>query len=478
MENGKNVLLLSTTFNEHMFGDKWKFYECMFAPVGLLYLATPLKEQGYKLLLVDLNVEKFEKKDFLNLLKQQNFILITCYNSTIHNVRKIISDIREVNEKAFVLCGGPYCNLSREYIEGSDVTCIGEAENHIVHILDSIVNKKSLKNIPGLIYKNNGKIVDTGGYMQVENLDASMPPLLELAKGKDYGYISSMKVNVAPISSSRGCPFSCYYCTYKGFKFRTRSIDKVINEIKEIVKAGYEYIFFCDDNFLVYKKRVHEIMDRIIKEKIKIRIFLASRVDNADYELYKKLRKAGVMLLLFGIESANQDVLDFYNKKATVEQARTAVRLAHKAGLLTLGYILIGSPVESEEHINNNKIFFDEVPLDFTTVGILRYEKGSKLWTDLYEKGEIGVDDFSIITSKKFSRYSYKEWLQFHESLLRHFYLNPGRIGRIIVKLFKLGQLSLLSRFFKENSISTFFSYIKTYGRGKVYDTDTDPLSI
>jgi radical SAM superfamily enzyme YgiQ (UPF0313 family) len=217
-------------------------------------------------------------------------------------------------------------------------------------------------------------------------------------------------------------------------------------------------------------------MDRIIAEKIKIRIFLASRVDNADCELYKKLRKAGVMLLLFGIESANQDVLDFYNKKATVEQAKNAVNLAHKAGLLTHGYILIGAPFETKEHIQNNKNFLKRVPLDFITVGILRYEKGSKLWNDLYEKGVIDTDDFSVVTGRKFSLYSYKEWLQFHEGLLKYFYLHPARIARIIIKLFKLGQLSLLSQFFKKNSIAGFFSYVKTYGRGKMYDADTDPL--
>lgn len=129
--------------------------------------------------------------------------------------------------------------MSKEYFKGSDITCIGEAENYIANLLDTIEHKKSLNNFPGLIYKKNGHIINTGGSMKVENLDSSMSPAIELVKGKNYGNICNMKLKIAPIISSRGCPFACYFCTFKGFKHRVRSIDNVINEIKNIIKRGF-----------------------------------------------------------------------------------------------------------------------------------------------------------------------------------------------------------------------------------------------
>lgn len=473
MKNRGNILLLHASFNDHLFGESWKLWQSVFAPSGLLYIASPLLKVGYKITLIDLNVEKFTESDFYNQIGQYKYILITCYNGTIHNVRKIIRKIREDNNEIKILCGGPYCIMSRdEFIEGSDFTCIGEAENYIADILDRIVNKTSLHDIPGILYRKNGKVINTGGIMKVENLDVSLPPAIELVKGKDYGYISGMKLSIAPIISSRGCPFSCAYCTFKISGYRVRSVQNIINEIKQIVKKGYKYILFSDDNFLINKKRVHKIMDKIIEEKIRVSIFLTSRVDDPDYELYKKMRKAGVIMILFGIESANQDVLDFYNKKTTVEKAKMAVTLANKAGILVFGYIMIGAPFETEKHLKINMKFLDRYPIDIMTIGILRYERGTKLWDDLCKRGLVHKDTLVFMTNKDISNYSLREWLEIQEKLLKHFYLNPRRIIRIIVKAFRLRQVSLLKKFLKNNNISSFFNYIKTFSSEDYFVTN------
>lgn len=443
---GRNVLLLHAPLNEYKFDNEWIENRSLSPPLGLLYLGAPLQKGGFNVSFIDLNVDHFKKADFLDILKEQDFVLITCFSYTIRNIKKIIKDIKSVNEKAAILCGGPHCNTYEEYVEGSDLTCVGEAEGYIVKILDSMIQKESLKTVPGLIYKENGMLMKTPGTMKVDNLDSSLRPARELVNRKKYGFIGHARVEIAVIMSSRGCPFNCRYCSFilSNKKYRTRSSENVVEEIKSLVNQGYKYVTFGDDNFLVKKRRVHDIMDRILQEKIKVKIIVQGRVDSADYTLYKKLRDAGVIVMLFGVESANQDVLDYYNKKATVEQAVEAIKLANKVGILTFGSFIIGAPFETKRHFQKNKEFCDKVPLDFMICNKLRYIKGSKLWEDAYKKGIIKVSEHSVMTDRRLSKYSSEELSEIKYDLTKHFYKNPRRLIRLHYKVIRLGEARLI----------------------------------
>lgn len=446
----KNVLLLHAPVNKYTFSKGWNANKYLSPPLGLLYLGSPLQREGYNVSFVDLNVDHFKKTEFMDILKEQDFILITCFSYTINNVEKIIKDIKNVNEKGVILCGGPHCNTFKEYIKGSDITCIGEAENYITKILDSIILKKSLKSILGLIYKENGKLVKNPGIMTVDDLDLSLPPCREIVNKSKYGFVGSARVDVAVIMSSRGCPYSCHYCSFilSNKKYRERSVSNVINEIKSLIKQGYKFITFGDDNFLINKGRVHKIMDSIIKEKIKVKIIVQGRVDSADYKLYKKLRDAGVVAILFGIESANQDVLDYYNKRTTVEKTVEAIKLANKVGIITFGSFIIGAPFETEKHFNKNKEFFDNVPLDFVMCNKLLYVKGSKLWDDANKKGVIKGSEHTVMTDRRLSNYSSEELSAIKYELTKYFYKNPRRLLRIPHKAIRLGLTRLIVKSF------------------------------
>ncbi|MFX1537255.1 MAG: B12-binding domain-containing radical SAM protein, partial [Promethearchaeota archaeon] len=423
---GKNVLLLNAPVGKYAFGKQWRRNWSLTPPLGLLYMASSLLREGYNVSFVDLDTDHFEKAEFMDLLKESNFILITCFSYNINNVEKIIRDIKRANEKAFILCGGIHCNAFKEYVEGSDLTCIGEAEGYITKILDALILKKPLEGIPGLIYKKNGRVVKNPGIMKVDDLDLSLPPAWELINRKKYGFVGAARVDLAFIMSSRGCPYDCHYCSFTGDKrYRTRSVENVVNEIKNLVRQGYKYISFGDDNFLAIKRRVLKIMDTIVQEKIKVKIIVQGRVDSADYTLYKKLRDAGAIAIIFGVESANQDVLDYYNKRTTVEKAVEAIELANKVGLVTFGHFMIGAPCETEKHFNKNKEFFDKVPLDLMMCYRLEYLKGSKLWDEATKKGTIKASEHSVIADRRLSNYSSEELTKIKYHLLYYFYRNP-----------------------------------------------------
>jgi radical SAM superfamily enzyme YgiQ (UPF0313 family) len=457
----KNVLLLHASFLGYSFGKNWKENKSLSPPLGLLYLASPLINKGYNVTYFDLNVNKLSKKDFFNILKNQDFLLISCYTDSINNTLKIIKDAKKVNSKLFIICGGPHCNMTEELVQGSDLTCIGEAESYIFNIIQRIEQKKVLK-FPGLIYKKNKKIIRTPDIMKTKDLNKSLFPTLNLSKNKNYGYISGLRLNVAPIISSRGCPFDCKYCTHKGrIAYRQRNINNVISEIKQRVGEGYEYLFFGDDNFLLNKKRTIKIMNRLIKEKIKIKIIVQGRVDKADLELYKKLKQGGVIMIMFGIESVNQDVLDYYNKRTTVKQEINALILADKVGIITFGYLIIGAEIETRKHYENTKKFFNKYPWDIMLSGLLGYKKGSALWDEAHKKGLIKNDEFSVMTGKKFSKFSQKEWFKIKNELDYYFYKNPKRIIRIFFKLIKNSEFGLLKNIFLKGHYKQLIDFMR-----------------
>lgn len=446
----KKVLLLFPPWQENIHGDGWKFSETTTAPLGLLYLATPLVKEGYHVNFVDFTVDKLQREEYFSLLKNADFVLISCYTQNLGSVRVIINDVKNINENAYIVCGGPYCNHTKNRIEGSDLTVFGEAELMIVKILDLISSKKSLDGIPGLSYIKNGKVIRNPGTLLVENLDLSEPPSFELAKNKNYGYLYGEKVeDMTAIMTSRGCPFQCSYCTSNLTRYRERSIDNVIQEIKIREEEGAKYIIFYDDNFLIRRERVIELMDKIIEHKINLKIAIQGRIDLADFVLYKKLKEAGVAVLIFGIESGNQDVLDFYNKKTTVEKIKRAIHLANKVGILTFGNFIIGAPIEKDRHFEVNREFFKEVPLDFLSIHILHYICPSQLWKDIYKEGFIEENDIVVAADERLSNFSNEDLVKVQDELVRSFYNNPKRIVRLMYKLSRNFGMSFILRLFK-----------------------------
>lgn len=449
---GKNVLMIHPPFSKLGFGDEWKKMDSLAAPLGLMYIGNVLINDGYNVKFIDFNIDKLSKNQFLNILSKSDFILLSCYTESIKNVYEIIKMTREINKNAFIICGGPYCKLTRNYVPDSDITFIGDAENIIGELFKKIVNNESLSEIPGLIYKKNNRVIKNSGYLQAINIDDSKSAASILTKNKNYGVLFGFKIkNLVGTITSRGCPFNCSFCTLQGSleqKLRKRSVESVIMELKDLYESGAKYVIFYDDNFLIDKKRVVQIMDRIIEEKIKLKILVQGRVDSVDINFYEKLYKAGVILIMFGIENANQDVLDFYNKGTKIEQIKKAIELANKVGIFTWGWMIIGSPIETKKHFEVNKKFIKKAPLDIVFINVLAYAEGSPLWKKAVEEGKLNKNESMVYANEKLSRYPYKTWVKMVDELLKGFYSKPSRILRIFYKSYKAGILPTVFQLF------------------------------
>ena len=118
----KNVLMIHPPFKSYAFGKAWERTESATPPLGLMYLASPLVKNGFNVDFIDFNIDKLNKKDFIERVKKNDFFLISCYTHLLHNAKKIMRDIRRFNKNAVIICGGPHCIMEQEFIQGSDIT--------------------------------------------------------------------------------------------------------------------------------------------------------------------------------------------------------------------------------------------------------------------------------------------------------------------------------------------------------------------
>jgi anaerobic magnesium-protoporphyrin IX monomethyl ester cyclase len=436
--SGKRVLMLFPPFHKYFYGENWRKSESLFPPLGLLYIATPLVKAGYRVKIIDLQVDQLSKHQYFDHLNNSDYVLISCFTFAYDNIQKIIHDVKTTNPKARIICGGPYCNETKKHIENADYTLFGEADQVIVKLLESIATNKSLSEIAGLCYHANGNIIINQGEHKPPNLDQVDPPLFELVENKNYGYVYGVKLkHTYPLITSRGCPFKCAFCTFQNVKYRERSVENVIAEIKMRVDSGAKHLIICDDNFLLNKRRVNFIFDYIIENKLKIKIIIQGRIDIVDYELCLKMKQANVIMLIFGIENVNQDVLNYYNKKTNIDQIRKVIEITNSLGILTSSGVIIGSPIENNQHFENIIEFFKKTPQDFINVNILRYQYPSPLWIKANAEGLISENETFVYANEKLSNYTFGELLVVQQKIIRSFFNNPKRIIRLIYKLTK-----------------------------------------
>jgi anaerobic magnesium-protoporphyrin IX monomethyl ester cyclase len=207
---------------------------------------------------------------------------------------------------------------------------------------------------------------------EIKDLNTIPFPARELFDNDLYKryYIKHFGYTMTSMISSRGCPFTCDFCSKPVFgdTFRQRSPKNIVDEMQTIEYQRYDTIWFADDCFTLHKDRVMDICYEIISRGLKIKWQCLSRADTLDHEMAKYMREAGCQMVYFGLESGNNEILKkIMNKNIKVQTARNAVCTAKNAGLKTGAFFIIGYPEEKNETILNTIDFAISLPLDYAS---------------------------------------------------------------------------------------------------------------
>lgn len=432
-------------------------------PLGLLYVGSALEDEGHKVEILDLLAEERPIEKLKNSLSNTDAVGMSVYSSafqeSLHGIiyteaykesAKVAKLIKEIDQTMPIILGGPHCcsvpKKSLMEISAADISVEGDGEQVIKDIIHTFEGTKKLSQVPGVYYREQGEIKAGKPIKLIMDLDSISFPARHLVDKYDYGkknrsYI--FKPKFTSILTARGCQFNCRFCSRNtlGFKtYRTRSVENIVKELQEI-NEKCDSVMIVDDNFLSDKKRSSQVMDRLIEIGIDLDIYIqGARVDTAERELYKKMKKAGVKQLYFGIESGNQDILQFYNKKITLDQIRSAINLSREMDFSTSGSFIFGAPFETKDHIKRTIKFACSLPLDTAIFAILTYKYRSDLWDDAVKEGKISESDgYAVLADSKrgLGNFTTQELEAFYKKAVLRFYLRPSYITDQIIRSIK-----------------------------------------
>ncbi len=264
---------------------------------------------------------------------------------------------------------------------GVDYGVVHEGE----HTLLELCEGREPEAIKGLIYRKDGEILrnaDRPFEMELDTLPWPRYEKFELSR-----YIPEVE-----IYSSRGCPHDCIFCPNRLISpvYRTRSAEKVVEEMRYWYDKGYRQFNFDDDNFNMNRLRVFEICDRIEAEHfegITLRCSNGIRADRCDYEMLSRMKDVGWRYLAFGADAGNDEMLRIVKKGETLADIEQAVAAATELGFDTKLLFVVGTPYETREDVEDKVRLSKKFPIqDAHFYNIIPYP-GTELYDWIEENG-------------------------------------------------------------------------------------------
>ncbi len=322
--------------------------------VGLGYLSSSLIEGGHKIKVVDLNNDPNSATDRINSVREYDIIGISIKSFTIQSA----IEISKVIGRRDLICGGPHITLDGyNFLRDNhnfSIGVIGDGEQTLVELVNALGNNLDLQDVRGILYRDKSEIMVNPRREFIANLVSLPRPNYEVFdsfNGTITGY---------PLITSRGCPYSCIYCSVgkvSGKRWRYRTPKDVIEELK-FSKSRYNSKSFeiLDDNFTQNIGRAKRICRLLIEHNIGMSYCCSNgiRADRFDEELAALMKSSGCESVSLGIESLDETVFDNLKKGESLKDVKQTLRAlnSHKIGVT--GFFMIGLPGDNLQKTNSS----------------------------------------------------------------------------------------------------------------------------
>lgn len=375
--------------------------------LGLLYISSFLKENGKDVSIVDSTFK--DKSEWKNEIISHTPSVLAFYVNLMTKV-EVIRQLRDLKKKlpnTLFVVGGPDVtyNLENYLNAGFDLCVIGEGEQTMLEISESVEANSSYHSIDGLAYLNDGKLIQTNARKRIKEVqelpfpDRGGIPFETYLKTWDQFHGK----RTANISTQRGCPYTCKWCSTAvyGQSYRRNSPERVVEEIL-VLKSQFdvEALWFVDDVFTVSHKWLGQLHTAFIKNNLTIPFECITRAERLNEEVLQQLKEMGCFRIWIGAESGSQKIIDKMDRRVTLETVQEMMQLTQKIGMEAGTFIMVGYPDETHEDIVATLQHIEKCNPDYLTITRAYPIKG----TDLYEeiKNDITVQpNWSISTDRE-----------------------------------------------------------------------------
>ncbi|NQU98777.1 radical SAM protein [Candidatus Woesearchaeota archaeon] len=359
-------------------------------PLGLVYLATFLKEKGFDVSLKDYSKRKISSLEVIKDIEGSN--LVGVYAGTNSSIFRSIKISKIAKKQGLPVCwGGPHpTELPEIAIKNDFVDYVipGEGELPFLSLCNFIAKKIPKKNLQGVIYKEKGLIIKTPS---LDFLDLDTLPVPDWNLLDDSCLDEDLLTYSNPlIETSRGCNYNCFFCRRPisfGKKLRYKSIQRVIIELKNLKKRfpNLKRIFIIDNTFTANKSRTIKLLKAIRKEDLNFSYTCDTRVDCVDEEIIHELKLTGFEWINFGVESGSPKILKLMKKGISPSQIKKAFYLCRNVGIKTFAFILLDNPSETYKDLLQTIILLLKIRANYYRISFLKPFSGTELF-DLTKK--------------------------------------------------------------------------------------------
>ncbi len=340
---------------------------------------------------------------------------------------------------------------------GPPVTVEPEKSLRIAPAIDFIVRKEfdhaivayatgtPLEEIPSVSFRRpDGSFMHNPDGAVIENLDA-LPWASKVYK-RDLDFrrynVPFLHNPYVALYTSRGCPAQCTFClwpqTHSGHRWRLRSVDDVVNEVRWVKDnfPGLKEVFFDDDTFNYQKARTIALCNEL--GKVGITWSCTSRV-TTDFDTLKAMKDAGGRLMIVGYESGDQQILKNIKKGATIDMARRFTANAHKLGLTIHADFIVGLPGETRDSIRNTINFAKELDCETIQVSLAHPYPGTEFFDYVKKNNLITLDAMTDEKGHQLPNIIYPgldrgELVESVERFYSEYYFRPKAAWRIVRK--------------------------------------------
>lgn len=390
-------------------------------PIGLALLAASCEKAGHQVQILDLNINNETKFH----IAQSDLIGVTAITTTFNQANKILEDLKWLS--CIKVIGGvhPTITQSAHFV---DHLVVGEGDNFLSCLSNYIVCPP-----------------------KVDDLDTlPFPAYHLLPMGKYKPHAPHGKYGKwMPMLTSRGCPYSCSFCSKAVFgnRYRHMSPERVVEEIKHYMHIyKVKEICFYDDVFTVNQSYVIDLCQLLIP--LGIKWSCETRVNLVDPLLLKLMKDAGCYSISYGLESGSQTVLNTVSKDVSIEQNRKAIQITHDANIETIGYFMIGSPEETWQDLLQTIDFACSIPLDYAQFAIATPLPGSRLyniWSKSHSNSNWNDFKYDGFTESPFfdDHFSRQELEEMKSAMYRKFYIRSKYVLQRVANLKSLNDFKI-----------------------------------
>ena len=432
-------ILFSHSYYYQLDPKQWK-NKMPFPPLGTLYAASLLRNNGYTVSLFDTNLIK-SPVTILPIIKKTSPKYLVIYDDGFNyltkmcltNMRNACFEMIQIGKKEnciVIVSSSDSTDHYKEYLDnGADFIIQGEGEITLLELINALENNQSVEQLSGIVYQKNTEIQVNSKRTVLVNLDELPLPAWDLVNMESYQSIwkqskSEFTLNIA---TTRGCPYKCNCCAKPiyGNRYNAHSPEYIVKEIAFLKeKFGVSRFWMCDDIFGLKPNWVQEFRRELDKKQLKISYFIQSRVDLLLKEdTIEALAQSGLEEVWVGAESASQKILDAMDKGTKVEEIYEATRLLKNKKIKVAFFLQFGYLTENKEDIRKTIAMVNELQPDnigisvsYPLPGTSFYEKVKddlKLkanWTDSDDFEMMFQGSYSSDFYRKLQRFVHKEF--------------------------------------------------------------------